>query len=401
MPNSRTSFGFPGWLVIIAVMSGIGPVSIDLYLPAFSMIEAEFAERGVERTMATYLMGLAVGQLLYGPISDRFGRKPPLYFGFAIYTVGALACAFATNMSMLMAGRVIQALGACSGLAIGRAIVRDRCEPEEAARAFSTLMMVVSIAPILAPVVGGYLVTAAGWRAAFFFQAALGIGLLIAIHFALRESLDPKNIQPLQLPRVINTYTRLLKDGRFVGYSLIGGFAMASLFSFVAGAPTILTRLYGIAPQNFGWIIGLNGIAFMSASRLNLVALRQLGPQGILARYVKFPPLIGLALIIAGLTSGAPLYLVVALQFVFFLITARVMPNVSALALANHSRDAGSASALLGALQSVAAMIAGLAVAMFNNGTLPPLATVMTCCATICLVAHLLIKRASTATPRS
>ena len=394
MPNSRSqSFGFPGWLVIIAVMSGIGPVSIDLYLPAFSMIEAEFAERGVERTMATYLVGLAIGQLLYGPISDRFGRKPPLYFGFVIYTIGALACAVATNMHMLMAGRVIQAMGACSGLAIGRAIVRDRCEPEQAAKAFSTLMMVVSISPILAPVVGGYLVTAAGWRAAFYFQAALGIGLLIAIHFALEESLDPKNQQSLRLPRVLQTYGKLLTDGKFVGYSLIGGFAMASLFSFVAGAPTILTKIYGIAPQNFGWLIGLNGIAFMSASRLNIVALRKLRPQEILTRYVIFPPLIGFALIAAGLIAGAPLYLVVALQFGFFLCTARVMPNVSALALASHSRDAGSASALLGALQSVAAMLAGLAVAMFNNGTLPPLAIVMTSCALIGLVTNLLIRR--------
>jgi DHA1 family bicyclomycin/chloramphenicol resistance-like MFS transporter len=296
-------------------------------------------------------------------------------------------------MPMLMAGRVIQAMGACSGLAIGRAIVRDRCEPEQAAKAFATLMMVVSISPILAPVIGGYLVTAAGWRAAFYFQAALGVGLLIAIHFALRESLKPDNRQSLRLPRVLGTYAKLLRNGEFVGYSLIGGFAMASLFSFVAGAPTILMRMYGIAPQNFGWLIGLNGIAFMTASRLNIVALRKLSFQAILTRYVVFPPLFGLALIVAGLISGTPLFVVVALQFAFFLSTARVMPNVSALALANHSRDAGSASALLGAIQSLAAMLAGLAVAMFNNGTLPPLAGVMLSCAVICVVTNLLIKR--------
>jgi MFS transporter, DHA1 family, multidrug resistance protein len=209
----------------------------------------------------------------------------------------------------------------------------------------------------------------------------------------LEESLDPQNRQSLRLPRVLGTYARLLKDSQFVGYSLIGGFAMASLFSFVAGAPTILTKMFGIAPQNFGWLIGLNGIAFMSASRLNIVALRKWRPQDILTRYVKLPPLIGLALIAAGLITGTPLYLVIALQFSFFLCMARVMPNVSALALASHSRDAGSASALLGALQSVAAMLAGLAVAMFNNGTLPPLATVMTSCAFICLATNLLIRR--------
>src|SRR5689334_11449486 len=194
--TSSRNLGVPGWLIVIAVMAGIGPVSIDLYLPAFPMIEAEFGETGVERTMASYLVGLAIGQLLYGPISDRFGRKPPLYFGFVVYTIGAIGCALSTSMTMLMICRVVQALGACSGLAIGRAIVRDRCEPEQAARVFSTLMTIVSAAPILAPIAGGFIVASFGWRATFFIQAGLGIGILTAMHFLLTESRDPRFVEP-------------------------------------------------------------------------------------------------------------------------------------------------------------------------------------------------------------
>ena len=382
--NSRAT---PKWLWLIGVMTGIGPVSIDLYLPAFPAIEAAFNERGVERTMAAYLVGLALGQLLYGPISDRVSRKPPLYFGFTVYTIGAVGCALAQNMWMLMLFRVVQAIGSCSGIAIGRAIVRDRCEPEQAARAFSTLMMIVSVAPILAPVAGGFIVAAVGWRAAFLFQAALGVSILIAMHFMLTESLNPNHIQPLRLGRVLRTYYSLLRNRAFFGYTLVGGFGMASLFSYVSGAPTILTRTYGIGPRTFGMLIGINGIAFMTSSRLNLRALRTRTSLQILARFVWIPVLIGSALIIAAFLE-VPLPAVVALQFVFFLTTARIMPNVSAAALAHHAKIAGSASALLGALQSIVSMFAGVAIATFNNGTLLPLAILMTTSVTIGALLH-------------
>ena len=398
MSHSRTSFsGLPGWLIVIGVMTGIGPVSIDLYLPAFPMIEAEFGGAGVEQTMASYLLGLTLGQLLYGPLSDRFGRKPPLYFGFTIYTIGALGCALATSMTMLTVFRVIQALGACSGMAIGRAIVRDRCEPEQAARAFSTLMMIVSVAPVLAPIAGGFIVGAAGWRAAFYVQAALGASILIGVHFALTESLDKKHVQPLYLGGALRNYWALLKDRGFVGYSLIGGFAMASLFSYVAGAPTILPAVYNVSPETFGWLIGINGIAFLTASRLNVRSLRSASPQAILARMVWIPPLFGTALIAAGVVSNTlvtvPLLIVLTLQFCYFITAARMLPNVSALALAPRVRDAGAASALLGALQSVCAMSAGVAITLFNNSTLVPLGIVMTTCALLCVALHAWTRR--------
>ena len=370
--------GIPRWLLLVAAMAAVGPVSIDMYLPGFPAIEREFGVRGVETTMASYLVGLAVSQLFYGPISDRFGRKPPLYFGFALYALGAAGCALAASMPALMLMRVVQALGGASGFVIGRAIVRDRCEPHEAARAFSLLMMIVALGPVLAPVAGGVVVTHFGWRATFVFQAALGVMLLGATHFLLRESRPESVVTPLNLANVLRTYVRLGKDRALVGYSLVGGFAMGALFSYVTGAPTVLTERYGLSPQEFGALIGLNGFAFMAASRLNMIALRTIGPREVLARYVWMPVLIAAALFALTWLWSAPLWLVVALQLTFFVVIGRVTPNVTALALAPHGKEAGAASALMGALQSSLAMASGFAVATFNDGTVSMLAAIMT-----------------------
>jgi len=374
----QSSHRVPRWLLLVAAMAAIGPVSIDMYLPGFPAIEREFGVRGVETTMAAYLVGIAVSQLFYGPISDRFGRKPPLYFGFVLYALGAAGCALASSMPALTLMRVVQALGGSAGFVIGRAIVRDRCEPHEAARAFSLLMMIVALGPILAPLGGGFVVTHFGWRGTFVFQVALGVVLLAATHFALRESRPESVVTPLNLASVLRTYVRLGKDRALVGYSLVGGFGMGALFAYVTGAPTVLTVRYGLSPQEFGALIGLNGFAFMTASRLNMVALRTMGPRDVLARYVWMPPLIGAALFALTSFWMVPLWMVVALQLTFFVTVGRVTPNVAALALAPHGAEAGAASALMGALQSALAMASGFAVAAFNDGTVSRLAAIMT-----------------------
>ena len=360
-------------------MAAVGPVSIDMYLPGFPAIEREFGVRGVETTMAAYLVGLAISQLFYGPLSDHFGRKPPLYFAFALYSLGAVGCALATSIPALTLMRVVQGLGGSAGFVIGRAIVRDRCEPHEAARAFSLLMMIVALGPVLAPVAGGFVVTYWGWRATFVFQVAMGLALLAATHFALRESRPEWSVAPLNFTNVFRAYLRLGMDRTLVGYSLVGGFGMGALFSYVTGAPTVLTERYELSPEQFGLVTGLNGFAFMAASRLNIIALRTLGPREILARYVWTPLLLSTALLLlTTLFWPVPLWAVVALQLSFFVAVGRVTPHVSALALAPHGAEAGAASALMGALQSVVSMATGFAVAVLNDGTVGTLAAIMT-----------------------
>lgn len=383
---------FPGWLILVASMTAIGPVSIDMYLPGFPAIEQEFQERGVEVTMAAFITGIAIGQLFYGPISDRFGRKPPLYVGFAVYMIGALGCALAVNMTMLTVMRVVQALGGCAGLVIGRAIVRDRCQPHEAARAFTTLTMIVALGPVLAPAVGGVVVTYLGWRATFVVQIAFALTLMLTMHRVLRESnvtRDPS----VSFGDILRNYGQLTRDRHFMALSLLLGFSMASMFCYVTGAPKVITQNYGLSAQQFGALIGLNGLAFMSASVLNMRALRTMTPGQVMARHIWASPLLGFALLISSLLFDLPLWVVVSLQLLFFLGVGRVSPNVSALALAPHGSKAGTASALMGATQSALTTCGGLAVALFNDGTVHTLAAIMATGASLALICYLLIRR--------
>ncbi len=358
-------------------MSVVGPLTIDMYLPGFPSIERDFGEQGVERTMAAYMIGIAVAQLFFGPISDRFGRKPPLYVGFFVYALGSLGCALSVNMTMLTLMRVVQALGGCAGFVIGRAIVRDRCQPHEAARAFSMLMLIFALGPMVAPVLGGAVVTAVGWRGTFYFQALFGTTILIALHFILSESRNPAEVKPLNLGGVLRDYWRLARDPILTGCSLIAGFGMGSMFAYVAGSPTIMANLYSLTPQQFGWQIGLNGIAFMSASRLNMIALRNAGPAELLAKGIWRPTVVSVFLVAASVFAGLPLWCMIVLQFCFFISVGLINPNVAALGLAPHGKEAGSASALMGSIQSAVAMLFGSAIAIFNDATLRPLTIIM------------------------
>lgn len=382
-------------------MTALGPVTIDMYLPGFVSIEREFGTRGVEGTMAAFIGGLAIGQLFYGPISDRFGRKPPLYFGYVIYTVGSVGCAMATNMAMLTAMRVVQALGGCAGLVIGRAIVRDRCEPHEAARAFTTLTMIVALGPVMAPAVGGVVVSHLGWRATFVVQAVLGILVMILMHKVLRESHDVRNMQAATIREVLGKYAFLMRDRVFIAYSLLLGFAMASMFCYVTGAPLVITANYGLTPQQFGALIGMNGFAFLTASILNMRALKTVGPAQLLARYIWGAPLLGATLLVLSLLMKLPLWAIVGLQLPFFVCIGRVSPNVSALALAPHGRHAGTASALMGATQSGLTTVGGLAVAIFNDGTVRTLAAIMASGASLALLCYLLVIRRAGRAPEA
>ncbi len=392
MQAAKVPSTYPLWLILIGSMTALGPFSIDMYLPAFPQIEAEFNEGGVERTMAAYLAGIAIGQLVYGPVSDRLGRKPPLYLGLLLFSLGALGCALADGMATLMAMRVVQAVGGCAAGVIGRAIVRDRCEPHEAARAFSTLMFLVSVGPIVAPSLGGWLITLFGWRSVFLFQSTVALALLAAMHILLTESLvrQPAPSRGFgEVGAVFLGYFRLLRDRTLTGYSLVSSFGMSALFCYVTGSPKVMIPLYQLSPQQFGWMVGLNGLAFMGASRWNVKQLHRHTPAELVRSSVWVPAVAGIAMVLlAAVLTKPPLPLTIALQLAFFVSVARIGPNVSALALASHSRNAGSASAVLGFFQSVVPMSAGIAVAILGNGTIWMLYLLMAVLAVLSLLCY-------------
>ncbi|HEY9104452.1 multidrug effflux MFS transporter [Chitinimonas sp.] len=383
--------GLPqSWLLMLGALIGIAPLSIDMYLPSFPAIEAALG-RGAQVTLAAFFIGLALGQLVYGPVSDRVGRKPPLYAGLALYVLGSLGCLFAGSIEQLALLRFAQGLGGCAGMVLARAVVRDRCEPREAARAFSLLMLVMGLAPILAPLLGGWILTVADWHAIFAVQAGFGICCLVAIHFGLSETHDTRHAEPLAFGKVLRGYGELLRERGFLGYTLATGLAQAGMFAYIAGSPLVLIQQYGIAPQHYGWVFGSNALGLIAASQINARLLGKHALTTLLRRALWLPAGAGLALLLISLTGQPPLPLLLLGLFIFVGSLGFISPNGSAAALAGHGQRAGSASALMGAMQFGLATVAGIAMASWRNDTALPLAAAMACFGLGALLVHRLL----------
>lgn len=374
-----------GWLLLLGALTGLGPVSIDLYLPAFSLIENDLGQ-GVENTLAAYMFGVAIGQLFYGPISDRFGRKPPLYVALTLYVLGSLGCALADSMTALILSRLLQALGGCAGVVIARAIVRDGCEAHEAARVFSTLILITAVGPIVSPLLGSFIAAAGSWRTLFHIQAAAGAVLLVVMHFALKET--GQRGATLSFRRVAHTYGELLRDRSFAGHALIGACAIAVIFCYISSAPTVLMASYGLSSLQLAVLMGLNGLSFVVASQFNLYRLRVHTPGAILRVAVWVPVLFAAATMVVNLHSPTYLWLLVLLQVGIFVGTGHIGPNATAEALAQQGARAGAASALLGSIQSVGSTLAGFATGVFSKGGVHSMAILMLIGSTAMLLAH-------------
>jgi DHA1 family bicyclomycin/chloramphenicol resistance-like MFS transporter len=372
----------PRWLILLGVLTAIGPLSIDMYLPSLPLIERSLEGRpgSVELTLASFFIGLTFGQLFYGPLSDRFGRKKPLYVGLTIFTLASIGAALATSIPLLILWRFCQGIGGCAGIIIPSAIVRDRTTARESARAFSLLMLVMGLAPILAPLIGGWLLVHWGWESIFYVLAAFGSACLIAIRLRLVESHDTSHEPPLRLMAVLESYGHLLKNKAFLGYALGGGLAMSGMFAYIAGSPFVLIDLYGIPPQNYGWFFGINAFGLIASSQINARLLKKRPATTLLRQALRIPAITGILLALlafSGLIS-LPWFLVGFFCFVGSL--GCIIPNAMASALATHGQQAGTAAALASALQFFCATLAGTLVGLLHDGTGRPLAAMMAIC---------------------
>lgn len=367
------------WLILLGALTAVGPLSIDMYLPAFPAMEADFhvSPGAMEFTLASFFVGMALGQLAYGPVSDRYGRRLPLMVGLVVYVLASLGCALSDSVPVLAGWRFLQALGGSAGLVITRAIVRDRCATREAARAFSMLILVMGLAPILAPLLGGWVSVGLGWRAVFFVLAGYGLLGLLAVWRLLPETHDTRHAQPLRAGRVVSDYLALLASPSFVGYTLVGGLAFAGMFAYIAGGPFVLIQLGGIPPEHFGWAFGANALGFVAASQVNARLLHGRGPTAILHWSVVVPALAGLALTFAALAGWLPLPVLMAGLFVYVAGLGFIGPNAAAAALATHGQQAGMASAMMGSLQFGLATLFGVLVGGLHDGTARPLALLL------------------------
>jgi len=394
--NPSTPFAsrfIPGWLILLGALTALGPMSIDMYLPALPAIEQDLAAPAgaVGLTLAAFFIGMALGQLFYGPISDRFGRKPPLYFGLALYILASLACATANTITELIALRFLQALGGCAGPVLARAIVRDRCSARESARAFSMLTLVMGLAPILAPVLGGWLLMVMGWRWLFAALLAFGATCLLCLHGWLTETHPPRPQEPLALGSVLRGYGRLAINPTFLGYTLSGGLVMAGMFAYITGSPYVFIELQQLSPQQYSMVFGANALTFIVASQINAQMLKRFDLTMILRRALWVPPLACAALLLLSLSAGASWWMLWICIMLYMLALGFISPNSVAAALATHGQQAGMASALMGSLQFALATLAGAAVGLWHDGSSLPMAAVMTICGVGAWLAHRLL----------
>ncbi len=378
----RTRFRYFELIVLMGVLQAFAPLSIDMYLPSMPLLEKVFnaTTAQVQITLVTFLLGFALGQSLYGPITDRFGRKPPLYFSLALFIVSSAACALSTSVNMLAVFRLLQAIGACGGAVVSRAMVRDLFPPAELRRIFSMLVLVLGVSPLISPFIGGYLLVWFGWKSIFFMQASLGAATLLAIHFRLAESLAPENARPLHMSHVISSYAHLLKDRTFLGASLVCGFSTAGMFAYIASAPFVFINLYKLPPQQFGWLFGFIAAGLIAASQVN----GRMSHKIALWRVLRVANLVqlgaGIAVLATAATGFGGLVGIFAPVFVYVSATGFVFPNGSTIAMMRHGNMAGTASALLGTNQFVIAGATTIVLGMIDNSSAMPMAIVIAGC---------------------
>ncbi|WP_068825503.1 multidrug effflux MFS transporter [Pseudomonas sp. BMS12] len=374
-------------LLILGALSAFGPMAIDFYLPSFPALARAFATdvEHVQLSLASYFAGVALGQLIYGPLADRFGRRKPLLVGVTLFVLASLACALAQSLEWLIVARFVQALGGCAGMVISRAVVRDLCDPLASAKAFSKLMLVMGVAPILAPLGGGILLRLFGWESIFHGLMLFGALCLFGVLLWLPETRSPAlPVQPLS--GALGRYWGLLRDPLLIGHGLTGGVAMAGMFAYISGSPFVFIELYGVSAENYGWLFGMNAAGFILTAQFNGWLLRHHGPGYWLKRTVWVYLSAALGLLLVAMAQPAQLWPLLLPLFVCMASLSCILPNASACAMAGQGAQAGSASALMGSLQFCVAAGASILVGVLHDGTARPMALVIMLCGVLTVV---------------
>jgi MFS transporter, DHA1 family, multidrug resistance protein len=382
-------------ILILSALAAIAPFSIDMYLPAFpamaQSLDTDIAH--ITLSLTSFFIGISVGQLLYGPLLDRIGRKKPLLFGLVLYTIASAGCAFASNARWLIALRLLQALGGCGGMVAVRAIIRDIFPIQDIARIISTIMLVMGAAPIIAPTVGSVVMTAFNWRGIFYILAAFGAVLTAAVIIALPESKQPDPTISLHPAKISSDYFSVLKQPQFLAYALCGGLGSAGMFAYISGSPFVYIKLFKISETHYGWLFGLNAFGLIFGSQLNRFVLRRFTSQQAILVISSLQASIGILLIVSSTFGQFQMIATLILISGYLFLQGFLYPNTTALALVPFEKNAGAASAMMGFLQMVCSSMASALVSYLHNETALPMTGVMAVCAGLGLLSLLTILR--------
>ena len=374
--------------VILGLLSVIGPLAIDMYLPALPAIGVDLgaSDAVIQRSLMAYMAAVAVCQLVYGPLSDMFGRKPPLYFGMAVFVVGSVGCALAPNADMLILFRFLQGVGACASMSLPRAIVRDNYTGAEAAQLMSLIMLVFSVSPILAPLSGSLVIAFGDWRAMFWVMTVVGVLGLLLLVFALRETRPREARLDSGLGSALRAYGTLLRDWRFLGLTLIGTFGMSSFMAFLGNSSFVYIDHYGLTPTQYSLAFSVNAVSFFAVSQMTGWLVGRFGLNRVVrvavAGYTA-SMLTLFAVVMAGIDS---VFVLGGFMFVAFGFLGLVLPSTGVLAMEEQGDIAGSASALMGTVQMIVASVVMGIVGAFGDGTARPMVIAFAACAILAFV---------------
>ncbi len=366
-------------LLLLGMLIALAPLSIDMYLPAFSHIGADFSVSisHVELSLTSFFIGLSLGQLFYGPITDRFGRKKPLYFGLSLYALASLGCALATNIETLVVLRFFQALGACAGMVITRASVRDLFNHRDSAKAFSMLMLVMGLAPILAPLLGGQLLQYFHWQSIFWVAVLAALICFVAMMKWLPETRQPN--PNVRLNSTFVTYGQIMRDREFIRNAVSGGLVQAGMFAYITSASYVFINHFGVKTEHFGWFFGMNAAGFIIVAQLNSFLISRFGVERVLASALKGTALCALGLFAASYME-ASLVVIASCLFFYMASLGIVLPNSTASALVNQGQHAGAASALIGTIQFIFATCSSSAISLLHAESLLPMGGIIGLC---------------------
>jgi len=369
----------------LGLLTAIGPFAIDMYLPALPTIGAELGAgtAAVQMSLLIFFLTMGFGQLLVGPISDMTGRKPPLYFSLGLFAIGSVGSALAGDINWLIAFRFVQGLGAAAGMVVPRAVVRDLHTGVEAARLMSLLMLVFSVSPILAPLAGSLIIESFGWRAIFWaVTVAAGAGILL-LATSIAETRPPEQRVGSSFGSALVGYSLLLRDRNFLGLSLIGGFGISSFFIYLANSSFVLIDHYGVSPMLYSVFFSINSVAFIGMSQLTGSLTSRFGLRRVVRVAVTIYATIMVAMV-AVMASGAESLTVMA-SFLFFGygFLGLVIPTTSVLAMEEHGKIAGTASALMGTLHFATGAVAMAVAGLFFDGTALPMVAGIAVCAVL------------------
>lgn len=368
-------------LLVLGTLIALGPFSIDMYLPGFESIAEEYSisKAQVGFSLTSYFVGIALGQLAYGPVMDKFGRKRPLLVGLVIYILAAISCFYSPNLVWLIVSRFFLALGASAGMVASKAVVRDIFPSEEVARAISFLMLIMGGAPIIAPTIGGMVISHFSWHSIFLILALFAGLMFVSVLKFLPESTTPDESVKLGLKNVISKYNGIFLNRIFLTFSLAGSLTIGAMFAYISNAPILFMDRFDLSETHFGWLFGLNAAGLIVGSQLNRLVLKRFTTFKV--TMVISVALVGLALLFVwNSLSGGNFYITVSLLFLILFLLGFQNPNTTALSLYPFAKKAGRASALVGSLKMILGAVASFVISKFTGQSLIPLAlTILVC----------------------